>query len=144
MSNSPNPAVYTYAIRLYNLLKERDFFEVSELQKLLETNYKHTSDFKRFTVKRSVDWIRENIGHDIKYKFITVGKSNKYIKFYKPYDFDFPVIRSVDDFLRCCIYDDEIVNPSAIYDAFGIDDNFPFPDSVPPMDCYCPDDYIDD
>ena len=101
--------LHTYAKRLFEILKENDCFDVSELQRLLGTNYKHSCDFRRYTINRSVKWIRDNLGFDISYKFVTVGNVNKYIKFYLPDNFNLPSVT------------DDDLNPVTLYNRLDID-----------------------
>lgn len=74
-------------MRLFELLKISDFFDIDELQKLLGTHYKFHNDFRRFTIERAVCWLNKTLGYNITYKFIAVGNVNRFIKFFLPKGF---------------------------------------------------------
>lgn len=100
---------HTYAKRLFEILKQNNCFDVFELQKLLGTNYKNSYDLGRFTINRSVKWIRDNLGFDISYRFVKIGREIKYIQFYLP-----------DNFNKFSFSDDDL-NPVTLFNRLGID-----------------------
>ena len=99
--------LHIHAKRLFEILKQNDCFDVFELQKLLGTNYKNSYDLGRFTINRSLKWIHDNLGFDISYRFVKVGKINKYIQFYLPDNFNKPFDNDLD--------------PITLFNRLGID-----------------------